>query len=180
LEDDAGTLGTYYIEAGLAYRPTPWLHLSPAFRRQLLRDSGEWLNEERPYMDATLRWQFHGLALSHRNRFEYRFRESRDDTFRYRNKLTLVVPRKWTRLELQPYLAGEIFVDEGVKAKDRNRTRAYAGVKTDPAPHLRKLGLKPKEGRRLTSDYYLIYQSTDNNDDTVDEFIAGLNLGVAF
>jgi len=178
-ENDAGTLGTYYIEAALVTHLTTWLDLSPAYRQQVTKDKGQWLDENRPYVDATIKWKLLNLAFSDRNRFEYRFRQARDDTFRYRNKLSSVFPKKWTPLELQPYVAGEAFFDEGVKATDRNRMRFTFGAKTDPETRLRALGLKPKEGLRMTTDFYFHYQSTDRDGDTVDEYIAGVNFGVS-
>ena len=65
--------------------------------------------------------------LEDRNLLEFRFKQNAEDTFRYRNMVTLTAPWKWTQFEFQPYSANEIFIET-----ERNgvvEDRFYAGLK---------------------------------------------------
>ncbi len=81
--------------------------------RQIFEEDsmGEWQQENRPHLNATLTGKVSGLSVSNRSRLEYRDREAQQDTWRYRNKLTMNLPVELTPLKLQPYFADEVFFE---------------------------------------------------------------------
>ncbi len=180
LRDDAGTLGTYHIEGGLAYQMCSLLDLGLFYRHVFEKTEDEWLEEQRPFLDATLHWTWFDITFSDRSRFEYRWRQARDDKWRYRNKLGAVFPLKWTDIDLRPYIAGELFFDERVSRGDRSRVRGSVGIKTHPPERLRARAARRREGLELTSDFYLAYQSTERDEESVNDYIIGTQLGLAF
>ena len=176
---DESQLATYYLEAGGTWTAWSWLDLGAGYRQQYDRRDGHWVEESRPYADATPRWKARLATLSDRNRLEYRFRDGQDDIWRYRNKLTL----QWNAWEagfgLKPYVAAEAFVDESADLQDRNRTRFALGIRTDPDRHLLR-NVEARWAQALAMDYSVTVQRTKVDDEWMDEYIAGVQLGVQF
>ena len=85
---DESQLATYYLEAGGTWTAWSWLALGLGYRQQYDRRDPHWVEENRPFADATLRGKVRSVAISSRNRIEYRIRDEQDDMVRYRNKLT--------------------------------------------------------------------------------------------
>lgn len=126
--------------AGIAYYDThlgaalqAWKYLSlggdylQVRQTRTLGKKDIWYWEERPRIYATLQAKYKGFALDDRNLLEFRIKQDTEDSLRYRNMVTLTVPWKWTRFEIQPYTANEIFFES-----NRNglvEDRLYGGVK---------------------------------------------------
>lgn len=112
-KDDAGDY--YYQEQniGVIYSGlAKWLDLGLDYKHVIQEISpNKWKREERPHVNATLKFNLGGYSISDRNRFEYRIREDQTDYWRYRNLLTVKLPVKWTRQEIQPLVSDEIHVD---------------------------------------------------------------------
>ncbi len=86
-----------------------------------------WFWEERPRIYATPQITIKGFKLENRNLLEFRIKEKANDSLRYRNMTTITAPWKWTKLELQPYAANELFFET-----DRNglvEDRLYGGMR---------------------------------------------------
>ena len=126
-ERDA-TLFYHYSDVGITYTGlADWLDLGLNYRQVFEKDANsEWPSENRPHFNITLKTKVCDIALSNRLRFEYRDRDNKQDRWRVRNKLTMKFPFKFTRFEIQPYLADEIFVD--FYGDGLNRNRLYAGL----------------------------------------------------
>ncbi len=68
--------------------------------------------EHRVRVDTTISLKYKELSIKDRNRVEYRFRHSRQDTVRYRNRITLKHPVKNSGKTLfSPFVANEVFYD---------------------------------------------------------------------
>lgn len=68
--------------------------------------------EHRVRLDTTISLKYRELSIKNRNRVEYRFRHSRQDTVRYRNRITLKHPvKKDGQTIFSPFVADEIFYD---------------------------------------------------------------------
>jgi hypothetical protein len=179
IKQDISRLETYTIQAGLQQHKWSWIEYGYYLR--YMRDDvyGVAVNEIRPVFDLVLKWNWGKTRWDNRSRFEYRFRESRDDTFRYRNRQRLVLPWKLTPLDLKPYGAAELFLNPGDDTiLVKNRLRAMVGIQTEPDGFIRKMELK--SGRRFTSDIYLMYQQTESLNTLVNEYILGIKLGFFF
>lgn len=125
--------GIYYFDthAGAAYQAGKHLLLGADYMQvrqtRMVGRKDIWYWEERPRIYTTLQAKYEGFALDIRNLLEFRIKQNTEDTLRYRNMVTLTAPWKWTRLEIQPYAANEVFFES-----NRNglvEDRAYAGVK---------------------------------------------------
>lgn len=176
---EEGQLATYYLEAGGTWAARSWLALGAGYRQQYDRRESRWIEENRPFADATLRWKIRAVTLSDRNRIEYRNREGQDDIFRYRNKLTMQVNAWEPGFGLKPYAAAEAFVDESADLKERNRTRFTLGLRTDPDRHLLR-NVEARWAQALAMDYSVTVQRTKKDDQWTDEYIAGVQAGWNF
>jgi len=135
--DNCSELYHQYSELGLAYRCAGWLDLGLNYR-QIYEKKGEvWNQENRPHINATLKWGWLGLKFEDRSRLEYRIREGKDNIFRYRNKLTVKLP-KINQFKIEPYIAEEPFYD--FDASEVNKNRVYMGVSFKAVKNL-KAGL---------------------------------------
>ena len=176
---DEGRLATYYLEAGGTWNVRPWLALGLGYRQQYDRRDGHWVEENRPFADATLRGKIRSVTLSDRNRIEFRERAEQDDVVRYRNKLTLQYNAWEPGFGLKPYVAAEAFVDESADLQERNRTRFALGIRTDPNRHLLQK-VEARWAQALAMDYSVMVQRTKTDDEWTDEYIAGMQLGWNF
>jgi hypothetical protein len=108
-----GASWIYYqhAEGGIIYSGlAKWLDLAFFYRQVYFRDVGDkWHQEERPFVNISLKGEFYGFKYTDRNRFEYRMIDNVEDHVQYRNKLSVLAPIKWTRYELQPLVEEEVF-----------------------------------------------------------------------
>ena len=172
-------LATYYLEAGATWDARPWLALGLGYRQQYDRRDGHWLEENRPFADATLRRKIHAVTISDRSRIEYRDRDGQEDIWRFRNKLTLQYNAWEPGFGLKPYVAAEAFVDESADLQERNRTRFALGLRTDPDRHLLR-NVEARWAQALAMDYSVTVQRTKKDDEWTDEYIAGVQIGMNF
>jgi len=100
--------------------------VSPTYfyrRTETIRDRKEF--EHRLRFDLTVgnKWKY--FSLKDRSRIEYRIRNSRSDSWRYRNKLTLAVPiTKDGREVVAPFIAEEVYFDFAAKEFTTNEISA--------------------------------------------------------
>jgi hypothetical protein len=164
-DQDSGSLFLHQTDAGLAYAVTEWLDMGVNYRQIYQKDSGEWLEENRPHVNITFKWKWYNFMFSDRNRGEYRNREKKDDIWRYRNRLTVTSPIQWTKLRITPYISDEIIAQDGEGFK---QNRLSAGFKAKLMKHLD------------TQISYLLRMEKDSDDDWVDTDIIGLNIMLVF
>jgi hypothetical protein len=88
--------------------------------------------EERLTIEATVRFPFHEMAFSDRNRFEYHWRTPHLNFIHYRNRMQL--ERALNLWGLTGFVADEVFYDTHFDAWIRNRM--YAGVSKKVNQHL--------------------------------------------
>ena len=164
--DDGGNLYYQHSDLGLSYSGlTDWLDLAINYRQVFEKKSGEWKYENRPHLNASVAWKMFDIACGNRARFEYRHREDSENYWRYRNKLTVKLPFKFTALEIQPYIADEIFYD--FDEETLNRNRLYAGFS------LRLF-------KDLKGDMFYLWQSSKSNDKWSDIHVLGTKLNLSF
>lgn len=119
--DNANQLYYYHFDAGLLYAFNKNFDLGINYRQVYERKKGKFRPENRPNINAILKWGLWGASLSDRNRFEYRHFDYQTDSWRYRNKFTIVSPWKFTRMKIQPYIADEVFISFIGAAFNNNR-----------------------------------------------------------
>ena len=130
-QDEASRLAYHHTDVGFVYSGLAnWVDLGFNYRQAFVLDSkDEWITENRPHINVTFKGNLSGLAISNRSRFEFRDVNAGDDTWRYRNKLTIKFPQKFTSLELQPYIADEVFINFNHGGYTTNRLYAGASCK---------------------------------------------------
>ena len=120
LDDQQQDYGVVY--SGLA----DWLDLGFTFKQKASKEGDDWDRETRPLFNVTVKSTVCGWEMSNRSRIEYRDFEEDDDVWRYRHKIALKTPFTLTALEIQPYVAEEIFVQ--FDDEDLNGNRVYGGL----------------------------------------------------
>jgi len=125
--NDFGNHYYTHVDVGLDWKIKDWFILSPYYRHVDEKKNEDWQVEHRPHLSGTFKWELFGLSFGDRNMLEYRIKEDKEDKdfFRYRNKLTLSLP-KVTKFGIQPYVADEPFYDFDVN--ELNKNRLYAGL----------------------------------------------------
>ena len=137
-----------HVEIGMDWKIRGWLVLAPYYRHISQQSKGDWKTEKRPEADATLAWKIGRVALTDRNRLEYRIKND-DETFRYRNRLWAKSPVPGPA-GMQAFLGEEIFYDLDID--EINKNRVYAG-----------LGATLPGG--LAADIYYIMDSSKKTDE---------------
>lgn len=167
LKESGGHLYRHHSEVGFVYKSfADWVDLGFNYRQVFEKDSeGEWRQENRPHLNVTLKGKLLGLDLSDRSRIEYRDREDKEDVWRYRNKVTVKLPFELTELQLQPYLADEVFITLNDDNVDRNRL--YAGVSF-------------KMAQNLKGDVFYLWQSSRSSSGWTDINVLGTALKFNF
>jgi len=123
--DNSNEFYYHHYDGGLVYALNKNLDIGLNFRRVYEKVRGKLRIENRPHINITPKWEMFGLKFEDRSRFQYRNFDYQEEYWQYRNKLTLKSPWKFTKMEIQPYLADEVFVvlNDG----ELNRNRYYAG-----------------------------------------------------
>lgn len=166
-EDDASH--GYYDETdlGLIYSGlAQWLDVSLQFKHVLTERNNKWKREERPHLNAFVKFKCADLDFNNRSRIEYRIRQGADDVWRFRDLLTIALPIKWTRFQIQPYVADEVLLDldTGVWW---NENRGY-------------LGFKFKINKYLSGAIYYMGRSLNANRDWTYSNNVGTRLSLSF
>jgi len=125
--DDASEFYYQHYDGGLAYSVNKNFDIGLNYRQVYEKKvaHGKFKEENRPHMNATVKWEMFGFKLDDRSRLEYRHFDYQSDFWRYRNKITAKFPWKLTRLAIQPYLSDEFCLSFLGRALSRNR--AYCG-----------------------------------------------------
>lgn len=125
--DNAREFYYQHYDTGLFYELNKNWSVGAGYRHILNKSKGKFLVENQPYATLTFASQFAGFKYDDRSRFEYNHFDYKDDTGTYRNKLTVKLPWKLTKFEIQPYVSDEIFIlfDDGQRL---SKNRATAGL----------------------------------------------------
>jgi hypothetical protein len=161
--DDMEELYYHHTDAGLTYKLTDLFLLGLNYRQIFEKRNGEFKEENRLHVNATIKWRWEDFSFKDRSRFEYRVRTGKENVWRYRNKLSGTLPVKMTKFDIQPYLADEVFIDLNEGKFSRNRL--FAGFGADVIKH-------------LEVDIYYLWQASDKDKDWIDFNVIGIKLEV--
>ncbi len=125
--DNAREICEQFTEIGVSHDLTKWLNLGVDYRHDYKLSGSAWAMEKRPQFNATLAFKSVGFGFKDRSRLERRMPAVGDNAWRYRNKLTVILPKTLTGSRVQLYAAGEAFVD--LAPNNFSRYRLYAGAK---------------------------------------------------
>lgn len=133
--DDVSEFYYQHSHLQLDFKVTDWFTLAPAYRQvfELYTKSNvedDWFTEYRTMVNGTVKWKWENWGISDRARISYRmFDIDKGEVWRFRNKLTVKIPWKWTELKITPWAADEIFFEEDQSGIYRNRFYAGIGLK---------------------------------------------------
>jgi hypothetical protein len=161
--DNMEELYYHHTDGGLNYKLTDLFSLGLNYRQIFEKKKGGYKEENRPHINGTIKWKWQDFTFKDRNRFEYRIRAGKENVWRYRNKLAITFPVKWTKFDIEPYLADEVFVD--LDEGEFSRNRLYAGFEA-------------KLMRHLGADIFYLWQSSKKDEDWIDFNIVGVKLKV--
>jgi hypothetical protein len=116
------------LGAGFDLKLNKYFSFTPTYvyrRGEPLRDRKEF--EHRLRFDLTVGHKWKHFSLKDRSRFEFRIRNSRSDSSRYRNKFTFAFPVKKDDKEIfSPFIAEEFYYD--FTAKEFSTNEISAGI----------------------------------------------------
>jgi hypothetical protein len=164
--DNANEFYYHHYDAGFFYNVEKWLNIGGGYRHVYELKKGKFKLENEPYLTATLLWDLKGFKIENRNRLEYRHFDRQYDSWRYRNKITLKSPWKFTRFEIQPYLSDEIFIGFS-ETNEFNRNRVSSGLTMNLT-------------KNLKADIYYMLQSSKASEKWIDSNVLGAKLKLAF
>ena len=163
--DNANEFYYHHYDVGFFYNLKEYLNVGGGYRHVYELRRGKFKLENEPYLTTTLLWGLEGFKVEDRSRMEYRHFDYQADSWRYRNKFTVKVPWKFTKLEIQPYLADEIFLDFQNKAFSRNRFSS---------------GLAINLAKNLKAEIYYLLQSSRSANKWVDANVLGIKVKLVF
>lgn len=165
--DGASDFYYHHYDFGLAYSANKNIDLGVNYRQVYDKKGNKFLEENRPHINITLKSDdLYGFKLEDRNRFEYRHFRYQSDFCRYRNKFTVKYPVTVCKVNLEPYVADEVFVD----LKDKgglSRNRFYAGLGVNLT-------------KNVKAEAYYLLQSTKSSNVWTDANVLGTKLKIAF
>jgi len=155
-----------HYDIGLFYNLKRYLNLGGGYRQIYDLKRGKFKPENEPYLTATLLWDLSGFKFDDRSRIEYRHFDYQEDSWRYRNKFTVKLPWKFTKMEIQPYLSDEIFVGFG-SISQFNQNRFSAGTAMSIT-------------KNIKAEIYYMLQTTKGSEKWLDANVLGAKLKIAF
>lgn len=163
--DDAGEFYYQHYDAGFLYSANKHLELGINYRQVYEKKGSGFKEENRPHLNAILKYELAGFQLDDRSRLEYRHFDWRQDYWRYRNKLSVKFPWKFTRLKIQPYLADEIFLP--LNGINLERNRFYCGFGFSIS-------------KNIKGDIYYLLQSSKKSGAWTDANVLGTKIKIVF
>ena len=164
--DNASEFYYHHYDIGFFYNLKKYLNIGGGYRHAYELKKGKFKLENEPYVTATLLWGLLGFKFEDRNRMEYRHFDYQVGSWRYRNKVTMKLPWKFTKMEIQPYLSDEIFVGFGTIC-ELNQSRFSSG-----------LGMNLT--KNIKAEIYYMLQSSKTSGEWVDANVLGTKLKIAF
>ncbi|MDD4954006.1 MAG: DUF2490 domain-containing protein [Candidatus Omnitrophica bacterium] len=164
--DNANEFYYHHYDAGFFYNAREYLNLGGGYRHIYELKKGKFKLESEPYLTATLSGGLKGLKFDDRSRLEYRHFEYQADSWRYRNKITMKLPWKFTGMSIQPYLSDETFFGFG-GTNQFNQNRLSCGL----AMNLTK---------DIKGEVYYMLQSAKSSAGWVDTNVLGTKLKIVF
>ena len=137
------------IGFGFDYKYNKYVSIVPSYlyiAQQSAKDSKQY--ESRLRFAVSIRNSWRKFSLEDRNLVEYRFRNNKSDSVRYRNRLRFLYPVKRNDKELfTPFAANEVFYDFQTKTFSRNEL---------------SFGLSRKLSSTATADFFYLLQINKN------------------
>ena len=161
-------LGNFYLEAvhtTLLWKPAKFLEIGPGYRYEYSEtSSGKNTDENRPFLEATLKTSVEKLKLSTRHRLERRD-VSGKDFWRWRGQVKVSHPLTLGTFEITPFASEEIFWD--AKRDEFNQNRVT-------------LSISRKLSKEVVLDLFYLLRSDRTGSDWNERQVLGTELKLSF
>lgn len=134
---NAGEFYYHHYDVGILYNPNKYWNIGGGYRHAYELSKGKFKLENEPYVVASVFLTKEAFTFDSRSRLEYRHFGYQADSWRYRNKFTLKFPWKFTKMQVQPFAAEEIFVKFGNGIGQLNQNRVSCGFGMNPIANLK-------------------------------------------
>ncbi|MDD5680684.1 MAG: DUF2490 domain-containing protein, partial [Candidatus Omnitrophica bacterium] len=163
---NASELFYHHYDFGTVCSVNKNLDLGVNYRQIYEKKSGKFKAENMIHANVTPKLELWGFKLEDRNRFAYKHFDYQDDYSQYRNKVAIKYPFPFFKLELEPYVANEIFVDF---KKDGGfvQNRLYGG-----------LGIVIMKD--MKAEFYYLFQSKKSSGEWKGANVFGSKFKIAF
>ncbi|MCX5714870.1 MAG: DUF2490 domain-containing protein [Candidatus Omnitrophica bacterium] len=156
----------HHYDASCFHSINKYLSIGGGYRQVFELKKGKFMAEDEPYLAASLLWGMAGVSFEDRSRMEYRHFAYQADSGRYRNKITMKLPWKFTSLKIQPYVSDEGFFSlGGTNMFNQNRFCFGLGVSL---------------AKNVKGEIYYMLQDTRSPGDWVDTNVLGTKLKIVF
>jgi len=123
--NNAGDFYYQHYDAGYAYMLNKYFNFGGGLRYIKEKKTDKFRDDSDPYFLFLTYWQLAGFNFSDRTRIEYHYYDYQANFWRFRNKMDIKMPWKFTKFNIQPFIADEVFFRfNGI---DLNENRLYAG-----------------------------------------------------
>lgn len=159
--DNANDFYYHHYDAAFIYGINKYLDVGLGYRQIYEKKKGEFKEENQPNIIAAVKWELLRYKLEDRSRLEYRHYDYQADFWQYRNKFTMKLPWKFTKIEIQPYLADEIFLNFYGSVFTKNRFFSGLGFNLT---------------KNLKAEIYYLLQSTKSSNKWADANVLGTKI----
>jgi hypothetical protein len=164
--ESMGKLFYEHTQIGSFHDITPWFNLAAGYRDVFCKGVHQWQHEAMPFGEVMFKSAWNGFNLSDKSRLEYRMLEARTDNWRYRNKVTLKLPWRFTQFAIRPYVSNE-FLIQMMKNDGYNENRLYGGLECTP-------------WKNVSGDIFYLWQDLKRSAGWEDRNIFGSKLKISF
>ncbi|MDD5634176.1 MAG: DUF2490 domain-containing protein [Candidatus Omnitrophica bacterium] len=154
-----------HYDVGFVYSVANNLDLGLNYRQIYEKERGKFRPENRPYANATMKYEFWGFNVEDRNRVEYRHFDYKSDSWRYRNRITIKFPWKFSKFAMRPYLSDDVTTVLNNGTISRNR--AYFGFEFSLF-------------RNMKGDIYYMLQNNRSADGWICANVVGTKIKLSF
>lgn len=155
----------HFTDGGVTHNRIKWFYWGLNYRHIYSKSSSGWTAEYRPHLNLGFKWKWKILKFGDNNRFELRNWNGKKSKWRYRNKFSLTFSGDWTSLNLEPFIAYEMFID----LSDPKFSIGWLST-----------GLKLKLCKYLYSNIYYLWQTANKSGNWLDYNVIGLKIMLKF
>jgi len=166
LGDNADEFFYQHYDVGFFYSLKKYLNVGAGYRYIYESKKRRFRLEREPYVTLSLLWDSKGFKFEDRSRLEYRNFQYQADAWRYRNKLSMKFPWKYTKMDIQPYMSDELLFSLSA-TNQLSQNRASTGISMNLT-------------KNVKAEIYYMLQTMKSLGKWTDANVVGTKLKVAF
>ncbi|MDP2921856.1 MAG: DUF2490 domain-containing protein [Candidatus Omnitrophota bacterium] len=164
--DNADEFFYQHYDIGFFYNLQKYLNVGAGYRYIYESKKRRFRLERSPYVTLSLLWDSKGFKFEDRSRLEYRSFQYQADAWRYRNKISMKFPWKYTKMEIQPYMSDEMLFSLSA-TNQLNQNRASAGIGMNLT-------------KNIKGEIYYMLQTMKSSGKWIDANVVGTKFKISF